>query len=115
MNSDINTNNNISFDDNLKFKSRTIFGQSQTPGMTRFLMKKGIVKNEKQATIFMFTTSIIFFLLSIYVFIVYVFDIQLFNKTTVTPEQIQANRERMEQIRNRAQNNTNTENVEQTQ
>jgi len=114
----MNINENIRFDnDSSAFKSRTILGASQTPGMTKFLMKRGIVKNEKQATVFMISISTLFFLLSLYVFIVYVFDIRLFNKQpTMTPEQIQANKERMQQMRDRARNNVNTQqNVQQDQ
>ncbi len=46
----MSTENNITFEsDKFKYKSRVILGQTQVPGMTKFLLGKGIVKNEKQA------------------------------------------------------------------
>lgn len=32
-------------------KSRRLFGEPETPGMIRFLLKTGVAKNEKQAVI----------------------------------------------------------------
>ncbi len=87
----------ISFEDNsFKFKSRTILSESTVPGLTRFLLKKGIVKNEKQANIFMIFMSIIFFLAAGFVFIVFVLGINDNNR--VTKEQIEINRERLKDV-----------------
>lgn len=59
--------NNLTFEsDKFKYKSRTILSTPQVPGMTKFLMNKGIVKNERQAIILMFAITIIFSGLSIY-------------------------------------------------
>lgn len=87
----------ISFEDNsFKFKSRTILSESTVPGLTRFLLKKGIVKNEKQANIFMIFMSIVFFLAAGFVFIVFVLGINDNNR--VTKEQIEINRERLKDV-----------------
>lgn len=64
----MNTGENISFDDNnFKFKSRSIFGSSEIPGMTKFLVGKGLVKNETQAMYFMIILIIIFVCTSMYI------------------------------------------------
>jgi Flp pilus assembly protein protease CpaA len=46
-------------EDNLNYKSRSILGLPQQPGMVRFLIKKGIAKTEKQAFYFLVATAII--------------------------------------------------------
>jgi hypothetical protein len=56
-----------------KFQSRTIFGQPQTPSMVKFLISKGIVKDEKTAGHFLLGLTVFFFCLTIYIFIFYVF------------------------------------------
>ena len=58
----------ITFNDNnnFKYKSRVILGQAEVPKMTKFLMSKGIVKNEKQATGILFLITLLCFSLSIY-------------------------------------------------
>jgi hypothetical protein len=45
----------ITFNDNnnFKYKSRVILGQPKVPNMSKFLVGKGIVKNEKQALFIM--------------------------------------------------------------
>ena len=46
----MSTENNFTFDENkYQIKSRVILGQSKVPGMTKFLIQKGIVKTEKTA------------------------------------------------------------------
>lgn len=112
--------NNISFDtDNTRFKSRTILGSPQTPGMTKFLINKGLVKDEKQANSLMIIITILFLLAAVYVFAKYVFEVNLFNKQPeLTQEQIQRREEiteRLEQLRQQRSNNTNTQNETQTQ
>lgn len=111
----------ITFNDNnnLKYKSRVILGQSEVPKMTKFLIGKGIVKNEKSAQNLLLWVTVSFLLASVYVFAIYVFDVQMFNPTPVqtleqTPEQIQRikeRRERVERLRQeRLNNTTNTQN-----
>jgi hypothetical protein len=40
----------IQFDtDQVQYKSRSVLGQAQIPGMAAWLMKKGIIKEEAQA------------------------------------------------------------------
>jgi len=111
--------NNISFDDNLNFKSRSILGSPQTPGMTKFLINKGLVKNEKQANSLMIIITILFLLVAVYVFAKYVFEVDVFNKTPEpTLEQMQMREEaeqRFEQLKQQRSNNTNTQNETQTQ
>ena len=61
----MSTENNLTFEgDQFKYKSRVIFGQAEVPKMTRFLIGKGLVKNEKQATTIMFTVTILLFIAS---------------------------------------------------
>ncbi len=108
----MSTENNITFEsDKFKYKSRVILGQTQVPGMTKFLLGMGIVKNEKQANTLLLSLALISLLLSIYVFAIFVFDVQLFNSTPVqTPEQIKLReeaRERFNKIREQRQNTTN--------
>lgn len=99
----------ISFDENkYKIKSRTILGESQVPGMTKFLLDKGIVKSEKTAHTFLTTISLLFFISAIYVFSVFVFDFNTGNKQTLTPEQVQEREkirtQRQERINNAKKN-----------
>ena len=61
----MSTENNITFEnDNFKYKSRVIFGQSEVPKMARFLIGKGIVKNEKQAQGVLFGITLLLFISS---------------------------------------------------
>ena len=97
------------FNNNSDYKSRSILSTSQTPGMAKFLINKGIVKNEKQARGILLTITTISLLASIYIFATFVFDIQIFNRTPqLTEEQIQQNRERLERLRQERRNTTNT-------
>lgn len=51
----MSTENNITFEDSkFKIKSRAIFGRPEVPNIIKFLVNKKIVKNEKQAAVFMF-------------------------------------------------------------
>ncbi len=70
---------NITFDNdtNYKFKSRAVFGQAEVPGMTRFLLRKGIVKSEKMATNVLAACTILFLMAAAWVMAVFVFDIQI--------------------------------------
>lgn len=103
------TENNLTFDENkYKIKSRVILGQMETPGMIKFLIQKGIVKNEKTAQGILIAAACAFLLVSVYVFAVFVFDVKLFDKAPVlTPELIQAREERMQKIKEQRQNNIN--------
>ncbi len=66
----MSTENNITFEsDKFKYKSRVILGQTQVPGMTKFLLGKGIVKNEKQAMRILSITTVLF--LGLTIFIIY--------------------------------------------
>ena len=113
------TENNISFDDNLNFKSRTILSSPQTQGMTKFLINKGLVKDEKQANSILVIITILFLLAAIYIFAAYVFEVNLFNKQPeLTEEQIQTIEEakvRFEQLNQQRSNNTNIQNETQIQ
>ena len=60
--SDITFNDN----NNFKYKSRVILGQAEVPKMTRFLMSKGIVKDEKQATGILFLITLLSFSFTVY-------------------------------------------------
>ncbi len=71
-------NDNLQFDD-FKIRSRTIPGQSESPAMIQFLMKKGIVKNEETALHVLF--SLIGLLIVATVFVIYL----NFFKTTAVP------------------------------
>ena len=50
------------------FKSRSIIGDYTSPKMIRFILKTGIVKNEKAAGAVLVGISVLFFALSILVF-----------------------------------------------
>lgn len=50
------------------FKSRSILGESTTPGMARWLMKLGLAKTERTAGMIMVVTMLVFFGVSIYFF-----------------------------------------------
>ena len=112
----MSTSNNLTFEsDNFRYKSRSILGQAETPKMVKYLLNKKIVKNEKQAQNILITITILFLLASIYVFAVFVFDVQLFNQTPqLTEGQIQQRQEakdRFEKLRQERQNSTiNTQN-----
>lgn len=54
----------ITFNDNNNYKSKSILSTSQTPGMAKFLINKGIVKNEKQARGILLTIIMVFFISS---------------------------------------------------
>ena len=102
----------ISFEDNsFKFKSRTILSESTVPGLTRFLLKKGIVKNEKQANIFMICMSIIFFCLAVYVFASYVFGYRFYIKKDVqiNYEHLEMTKDYIQQIKKNSQNTQNAQ------
>lgn len=63
-------NENITFDDNqYKIKSRSILSQSESPAMIQLLVKRGVVKNERQALGVMF--AIIFLLIGSSVYMIY--------------------------------------------
>lgn len=50
------------------FKSRSVLGDSATPGMARWLMKIGIVKSENTAGMLLIVIMILAFAASIYFF-----------------------------------------------
>lgn len=103
------TQNNISFDENkYQIKSRAILGQYEVPGMTKFLLKKGIIKTKKTAHTFLITFTILFLITSIYVFAAFVFDIKLKTSTTST-EQIKLREERLQNVKKQI-NINNTKN-----
>lgn len=107
--------NNISFEsDSIRYRSRSILGVPQVPKMTKFLMGKGVVKNEKQAQIALLSIAVLSLLLSTYVFASFVFDVQLFNQTPkLTEEQIQLREEtaeRFNKIREQQNKINNTQN-----
>lgn len=79
----------ITFNDNnnFKYKSRVILGQSEVPKMTKFLIGKGIVKNEKSAQNLLLWVTVSFLLASVYVFAIYVFDVQIGQTNVITEEQ----------------------------
>jgi hypothetical protein len=58
----MSTENNISFNNEVKFKirSRSILGAPEIPTMIRVLVKKGLVKNEKQAIAVLMTAVVLF-------------------------------------------------------
>jgi hypothetical protein len=104
--------NNLTFENNVfRYKSRIILGESRVPGITKFLLGKGIVKTEKTANTLLLFVTAISLMAAIYVFTVFVLDVQLFNRTLVqTPEQIQQreeSRERFNKIREQRQNTLN--------
>lgn len=61
------TEDGISFDDSSpKFKSRIDTSVSATPWMVRFLVNKGIIKNERQAMIIIAVFSVLLIVLSLF-------------------------------------------------
>lgn len=104
--------NDIIFDENkYKIKSRSLLGQAEVPGMTKFLMRKGIVKNEKSANALLFAIITLSLLASAFVLMVFVFDMQIGNSNTASPEKIQAGKERLQQVRQeRDLNKSNAQN-----
>lgn len=54
------------------FQSRAILGQFRTPKMIRFLVDKGLVKNEKAAGNALVAITVICILLMIFIFYTYV-------------------------------------------
>lgn len=96
--------NNIVFDE-FKIKSRSVFGQAESPAMIRYMMKKGIVKNEKTANGILFGVIIVSLLASAYVFAVFVFDINV-GKSAV-PQETEQIRAAREEIRQRTQQRIN--------
>ena len=65
----------LEFDEE-QYKSRIILEKGKTPKMVSFLIKKGIVKSEKQASVLLVAISTFFFLISIFIFAYYVFGIR---------------------------------------
>ena len=51
------------------FKSHSILGQSTTPGIARWFIKIGIAKTERAAGNLMIILTILFFAVSIYLFV----------------------------------------------
>ncbi len=110
-NTNMITENNITFDeDKYKIKSRSIFGQAEVPKMILFLTNKGIVKTESQAKAVLLGLTTCFFVASIVVFAVFVLDVRIGGQSGgITPEQLQENRDRFQQIINNGKNaNTQT-------
>lgn len=108
----INMSTEISFDENqYKIKSRSILGASQVPAMTKFLLNKHIVKTEKSAHALLLGLTGIFFLAAVYVFAVFVFEVEIGDEAPkLTPEQlqiIQEKKERLQKIKIQNQNNIN--------
>ncbi len=101
----------ISFDENqYKIRSRTILGTSQVPAMTKFLLNKHIVKSEKSAHALLLGLTGIFFLAAVYVFVVFVFEVELGGGDSLTKEQlIENSRKNIENIK---KSNVNTQNNE---
>lgn len=65
-------NSEIQFEDEygesgFHIRSRKILGEPTTPTMVNFLLNKGIVKNEKQATIILLICIFVFLGLSIFI------------------------------------------------
>jgi len=99
---------NIVFDE-FKIKSRSILGQSESPAMIRYLMKKGIVKNEKSANGILLGVIVVSLLASAYVFAVFVFDINVgTNNVPQQTEEVRARREEIQKIRQQRINNAQT-------
>jgi len=96
---------NISFNDesNFHIKSRVILGAPETPKMISFLTSRGIVKNEKDGKILLLAVTGVFFAASIVVFLVYNTD--LFKKSSLSSDEIKANIEKFNQIKNNAKKN----------
>jgi hypothetical protein len=66
------SDNEIQFEDeygdsNFHIRSRKILGEPTTPTMVSFLLEKGIVKTEKQATIILVISIILFLSISIFI------------------------------------------------
>ena len=78
---------NLEFEEE-KFKSPVIFGQSKTPKMVSFLIKKGIVKSEKTAGTFLMVLSLVFFSLSIFIFVYFVLGIKTFSRSSQVPNNL---------------------------
>lgn len=58
----------INFDeDKYKIRSHSILGQPESPAVIRFMIKKNIVKNEKQAFMIIVVMISLFFLTSFYI------------------------------------------------
>ena len=55
-------------DNEFHMKSRRLLGKPETPGMVRFLLNTGIVKNEKQALIVLIGVIIVVVVATIWVF-----------------------------------------------
>lgn len=56
-----------------QFRSRTVLGQPQVPGMASWLMKKGIIKNESSAGKILIGIVVFNFLVMIILFYYFVF------------------------------------------
>ena len=103
----MSTENNISFEnDNFKYKSRVILGQAEVPKMTRFLIGKGVVKNEQSANVVLTTVTVISLLLSVLIFIVFVFDVNLSQKPEINQE-APVSKDRVEKLRQQRNSNLN--------
>ncbi len=100
----------ISFEENkYKIKSRVILGQTQVPGMIKFLLNKGIVKTEKTAHALLLSITGLFLLAAVYVFSVYVLGVSMGNVDKVADkEKIEQAKKRIEEIKK--QRGVNTKN-----
>jgi len=54
-------------EDNFHIKSRRLFGEPTTPSMISFLLRFGIVKNEKQALVLLLSFVFVIIFLTIYI------------------------------------------------
>ena len=84
----MSNNKNIEFEDNYKFKSRTVLGKPQEPKIVKMLMDAGIIKKEKTA----FKLLIVFILLTL-VLSAFIFYINIKPKPiryNLSPKTIQA-------------------------
>jgi hypothetical protein len=94
----------------IRFNNIASLSQKESKGIINFLINKGVVKDVKGANNLLLIVSVLVFALSIYIFTAYVFDINISsNKNTEEAGQkVQANKERIQQLRDKARNNINT-------
>ena len=82
----MSTENDLTFDESkYKIKSKVILGQAEVPGITKFLLRKGIVKSERQALLL--TIILILTMLSATVYIVYTNFFKKPQLPELTPEE----------------------------
>lgn len=80
------------------FQSRSILGEARSPAMIRFILKTGLIKDEKKAGYFLIALSLVFFALTAYISYALILN-KGGSSVKLTPQQIQQRQKFQERVR----------------